>query len=219
MSYELLIILRKRFHNYRIARYILYITTLWAISIFLAPLTLESHTVEDLDGNANWVDYNDKWVDMATYNPYAAMVYLFGDFNCHQKSSRSFTYHENQLPVDARMVGIALGAALASPGLFFVIRTPNIYLTFLSLVPDRIRRRLLSRLSPLIITLIVGLLFMLPTGFDGFRQLLTSYESTNIVRIISGFLLGIILTWSFGSAFLSMTIPITQYTDSNKNID
>lgn len=151
---------------------------------------------------------------MAKNNPYAATVYLLGDFNCHQKSSRSFSFHDNQLPVDGRMVGMALGAALAAPGLFFVIRSPDAYLTFLSLVPEKLRTKLLSRLSPFIVTLIVGLLFVLPTGFDGFRQLLTSYESTNVVRIITGFFLGVILTWGFGSTFLSITVPPAQSNDS-----
>lgn len=200
-----------RFRNYRIARYILYITTFWAVSIFLAPLTLEPGTVEDLDANANWIDYGGDWADMAKYNPYAASVYLFGDFNCHQKHTRSQSFHGNQLPVCARDVGIAWGAVVGALILFYVIRTPYMFLTFLSVVPEEERTAMLKRLPPWFAAGLVALPFILPTGLDGFYQLLTDYESTNTVRLVTGFFLGIILSWGFGSAFLSITVPLPMH--------
>lgn len=203
--------LKDRFRNYRISRYILYITTFWIISIFLAPLSLEPHTVEDLDANANWVDYGDDWADMARYNPYAAAIYLFGDFNCHQRHTRSQTFHRNQLPVCARDVGIAAGAVIGALLLFFVIRTPFMFLTFLSVVPERFRTPLLKHLPPWLVAGLIALPLLLPTGFDGFYQLLTSYESTNTIRLVTGCFLGILLSWGFGSAFLSVTVPLPVY--------
>ncbi len=203
--------LKRRFHNHRIVRYILYITVFWTISLFLVPLSLAPHTVEDLDANANWVDYGDKWWEMAKYNPYAAAIYLFGDLNCHQISSRSLYFHDNQLPVCARDTGMSFGAVLGVLFLFFVIRTPFMFLTFLSLVPNRIRRSLLKHFPPPIASAIVALPFLLPAGSDGFYQLLTSYESTNAMRLITGFFLGIILAWGFGSAFLSITVPLPPH--------
>ena len=203
--------LKDRFRNYRISRYILYITTFWIISIFLAPLSLEPHTVEDLDANANWVDYGDDWADMARYNPYAAAIYLFGDFNCHQRHTRSQTFHGNQLPVCARDVGIAAGAVIGALLLFFVIRTPFMFLTFLSVVPERFRTPLLKRLPPWLVAGLIALPLLLPTGFDGFYQLLTTYESTNTIRLVTGCFLGILLSWGFGSAFLSVTVPLPVY--------
>jgi len=203
--------LKKRFHNYRIARYILYLTVFWLVSLFLAPLSLPPHTVENLDGRANWVDYSGKWGEMAHYNPYAAAVYFFGDFNCHQKSSRSLYFHDNQLPVCARDTGTAFGLVVGALGLFFVIRTPYLFPTFLSLVPGRIRGPLLRHLSPGAASVLIAFLFLLPTGFDGFYQLLTSYESTNPVRLVTGFFLGVILAWGFGAAFLSVTTPFPPY--------
>ncbi len=207
--------LKKRFRNYRIARYILYISIFWLVSLFLAPLSLPPHTVENLDGRANWVDYSGKWGDMAHYNPYAAAVYFFGDFNCHQKSNRSLYFHENQLPVCARDTGTAFGLVVGSLGLFFVIRTPYLFPTFLSIVPAKIRKPLLRHLSPGIVSALIAFLFLLPTGFDGFYQLLTTYESTNPVRLVTGFFLGIILAWGFGAAFLSVMAPIPPYNSGN----
>lgn len=189
------------------SRYILYITLVWTISIFLAPLTLEPHTTEDLDARANWIDYEDKWWEMAKTNPYAAFIYLLGDLNCHQRSSRSLYLNDNQLPVCARDVGISLGAVAGACILFFVIRTPSMFLTFLSPLPGKMRKTLLKYLPPWLAAILVAIPFLLPTGFDGFYQLLTPYESTNPIRLISGFFLGVVLAWAFGSAFLSVTVP------------
>jgi uncharacterized membrane protein len=200
--------IRSRFRNYRMARYIFYITAFWAISIYLAPLTLEPGTVEELDANANWLDYGDQWGDMATYNPFAAAVYAFGDFNCHQRHTRTLDFHGNQMPVCARDVGIAWGAMAGAVLLFFVIRTPFMFLTFLSIVPEKLRTTMLKRMPPWLAAGIVAFPFIIPTGFDGFYQLLTDYESTNTVRLVTGFFLGVILAWGFGSAFMSITVPL-----------
>jgi uncharacterized membrane protein len=34
-----------------------------------------------------------------------------------------------------------------------------------------------------------------PTGIDGFTQLLTNYESTNIVRLLTGSTMGAAIAW------------------------
>ena len=80
-------------------------------SLFIAPATLEPHTVEGLNGNANMLDYMDKW---KTMSPYHSAVYIFGDFNCHQKASRSIEVNENQMPVCARDVAIFIGILYGS---------------------------------------------------------------------------------------------------------
>lgn len=200
--------LKGRYRSFRITRYIFYITIFWFVSIFLAPLSLESGTVEELDANANWIDHGSEWADMARYNPYAATIYLIGDFNCHQKASRSLFVNDNELPVCARDVGIAGGGVIGALILFFVIRTPYMFLTFLSVIPERFRNPMLKRLPPWVVAGLVAFPLLLPTGFDGFYQLFTSYESTNTVRLVTGFFLGVLLSWGFGSAFLSVTIPL-----------
>ena len=43
----------------------------------------------------------------------------------------------------------------------------------------------------------------IPIGLDGFTQLITSYESTNIVRLITGTLAGFVLSWWFCAAICS----------------
>ena len=47
-------------------------------------------------------------------NFYAAIIYGFGDVNCHQKSERSWEVNNNQLPVCTRDVGIFAGLSLAA---------------------------------------------------------------------------------------------------------
>jgi len=83
-----------------------FLSFVYAVSLFIAPLTLEPHTVEGLDGNANMIDYSDKWDKLSVYHK---AVYTFSDFNCHQKHNRSYTINENQMPVCARDVGIFIG--------------------------------------------------------------------------------------------------------------
>jgi uncharacterized membrane protein len=212
MTKKLIPRVKQRFRNYRLARYVLYITAFWAISIYLAPLTLEAGSVDDLDANANYIDHWGKWGDMAKKNPYSAAIYLFGDLNCHQKASRSLYVNDNQQPVCARDVGIAFGAMVGAIILFFVIRTPYVMLTFLSVIPSKARDPLLKRLPPWFVAALFAFPFIFPTGFDGFYQLLTDYESTNYIRLITGFFLGIILSWGFGSAFLSVTHPLPEFS-------
>jgi hypothetical protein len=43
----------------------------------------------------------------------------------------------------------------------------------------------------------------IPIGIDGFTQLLTSYESTNTIRLITGMGAGFILSWWFCAAISS----------------
>ena len=95
------------------------------LSFFVAPFTIEKGTTGDLSGNANLFDYvsddggswgsggNQKagphehedgeivehsafaWSEL---NIYAAIIYGFGDLNCHQKHERSWILNENQEP-------------------------------------------------------------------------------------------------------------------------
>ena len=46
----------------------------------------------------------------------------------------------------------------------------------------------------------MGLLFVLPMGIDGFTQLLTDYESTNPIRVITGLIFGTGLGLFFASS-------------------
>ena len=89
-------------------------------------------------------------------------------FGCHCKSSRSFFYNGKQFPICARCTGEAVGI-IFSIFLFFFY-TPSVKIAFL---------------------------LMFPMIIDGFIQMFSKYESTNIRRFTTGFLFGIGLTTIF----------------------
>ena len=84
---------------------------IWLALLFLAPLTLPSGSVDDLDGSIGTMDNTDVIMDM---NPLAAVVYALGDINCHQMTSNSFYLNGNEMPFCVRDMGIFIGLALGS---------------------------------------------------------------------------------------------------------
>jgi uncharacterized membrane protein len=44
---------------------------------------------------------------------------------------------------------------------------------------------------------------LIPMAIDGFTQLLTDYESTNFIRVITGFGAGLVAGWWFSASFSS----------------
>lgn len=210
----------------KIGRWILGICGFIFISFFLAPLTLEPGTVTNVDGRANAFDFFDDegwgssgnegiaqnqgddhlhegyhWSEM---NPYAGFVYAFGDLNCHQKHERSWVLNDNQLPVCTRDLGIFAGMILA--GVMFTQRGWNRWTvrdTCLSVLPESILESTYKNNRRTLLWIGCGLLLCSPLIFDGFLQLLTSYESDNLKRIITGlpfgFGLGILMCSMFAA--------------------
>lgn len=84
-------------------------------------------------------------------------------FGCHARPDRSFYLCGRQFPICARCTGELIGILLGIPIVTFI---------GVGSVP-------------------LMLLMMLPMVCDGFFQLLTSYESRNYRRFISGILFGI----------------------------
>ena len=82
-------------------------------------------------------------------------------FGCHCRSDRSFSYKGKQFPICARCTGELIGFLLA-PMAWFLYRPP----------------------------IVVLVLMILPLMADGIIQKATSYESTNIRRVITGALFG-----------------------------
>ncbi len=82
-------------------------------------------------------------------------------FGCHHKKERSFHIRGKQFPICARCTGELFGIII-SLCLFAFIH----------------------------INIIVAFLIMIPMIADGLLQYLTSYESTNIKRFVTGFLFG-----------------------------
>lgn len=83
-------------------------------------------------------------------------------FGCHCRSDRSLYYRGKQFPICARCTGELIGI-LVSFILFWFWR-PN---------------------------LASAIIMLIPLIIDGFVQRLTSYESNNFKRMVTGFLFGI----------------------------
>ncbi|WP_300859758.1 DUF2085 domain-containing protein [uncultured Clostridium sp.] len=109
------------------------------------------------------------------------MKYLPLIFGCHCKADRSFYFKEKQFPICARCSGELLGILLS----IFLYKFYKLNILF-------------------------SFIFILPLLVDGFYQLLTKYESTNIKRLITGILFG----YGFFNLFLKsifFTILIGQH--------
>ncbi|MCI0497956.1 MAG: DUF2085 domain-containing protein [Thermoplasmata archaeon] len=140
---------------------ILVVTILVDAALFLAPLSEPEGTV-DL-GERPGANRIDKQTYTDEINPFARPIYVFGDATCHQKASRSLFINGNQMPVCARDVGVYLG--LTAGALLFLL-FPRRYSMWWALV------------------------LIVPLGIDGTVQLVTSYDSNNLLRVATGMMYG-----------------------------
>ncbi len=178
----------------------------YTVSLFVVPLTLEPHTVEDLDGNANMIDYADKWDELPLYQK---AIYIFSDFNCHQKQSRSYSINDNQMPVCARDVGIFAGFSIGFLFMSFAeldYDYKNVLLKVLHIDTS------ISKKKKIAILMIAGAIAVLPIALDGGIQLVTSYESNNPLRTGTGLLFGIGFS-IFVSSLLLSVMPMRREKD------
>ncbi len=90
-------------------------------------------------------------------------------FGCHARPDRSFYFRGKQFPICARCTGELVGMILCIPTLIFW-GCPSFGIV---------------------------LLLMVPLIVDGSVQKLTSYESSNIRRLITGILFGMALIFTF----------------------
>ena len=135
---------------------------IFGILLLVAPL-LEPPGTVDFGNNGIVGQFEHAQNISQMQNPVAKAIYTFGDWECHQHASRSFFINGNQMPVCARCTGIFLAISLTAFLLVFLrIKVPFWF----------------------IIALIV------PLAVDGGVQLITSYESTNLIRLITGVLAG-----------------------------
>lgn len=86
---------------------------------------------------------------------------------CHRRRERTIQIRGRYLPVCARCTGIYIGMFA-----FFLVQ-------------------LFIEFSYRLEVLFISILLMLPTAFDGTTQLLKIRESTNVIRLITGFICGI----------------------------
>lgn len=168
----------------------------YTLSIFIAPLTLESGTVSEINGSANQVVNEEKWEELPFYH---RVVYYFGDLNCHQMSSRSYHINDNQMPIAGRSTGIFMGLTAGFLTMSFAESAGDFKHTLLGLVdadPD------LSENKEWLLLFLFGSLFALPMILDGGLQFMIDYDSFNEFRTFTGVMFGI----GFSSFISSMII-------------
>jgi len=144
------------------------ISAFWSLGMVLAPLSLPPDSVTDLTGRVGTMDNTDIIEDM---NPYARFFYDAGDSQCHTIKERSLFINGNQMPFCTRDVGIFFGMTLGLLITMFI------------------------RIDLKWWWLIGGLV---PIGIDGGIQLVTSYESNNLLRMTTGLLAGLVTTLALG---------------------
>ena len=136
------------------------ISAAWLVLVLTAPFMMHSGTLTDLTGRVGFHD-NDQQFSSLSAMPHA--LYWIGDAECHQIAERSYFLNGNQMPFCARDLGIFFGIAVAV-GL----------LTFYRI-----------KINPLFV-----IIALIPIGIDGGLQLVTNYESNNVLRLMTGFLAG-----------------------------
>ncbi len=188
--------------------FVIFIAALfYTVSLFVAPLTLDPGTVEDLDGAANKIVYADKWEDLP---PYQRAVYTFGDLNCHQKQERSYYLNGNQMPICARDVGVFMGGCVGLLLMSFVKGGKNLKDLLLDMMNFDLS---MSERKKAVVLILIGALFALPLILDGSIQLVTDYESFNQLRTLTGVLFGFAFSLFISAMILSA--PVTRYQDSD----
>jgi uncharacterized membrane protein len=170
------------------------IAFVWAMGMVIAPFTLPENSVEDLTGKVGTIDNADITEDM---NPYAKFYYQAGDSQCHTIKERSFFLNGNQMPFCVRDAAIFFGLAMGLGIALFVFYEIKLW------------------------WLIGGLV---PLGIDGMVQLVTSYESNNVLRLITGLLAGLVTSLALGfvlwdtsraAEMKQMAVPPPSMIDEN----
>ncbi len=159
----------KCFRNLTFVLFILFL--LWILFQFLAPITLPENSVQDLSGLVAVSD-NEGIINRIGF-PWS-FVYSTGDRLCHQKSERSFFLNGNQMPFCSRCSAIWGGLVI---GLGFII----FYRVKLN--------------EKLLYALIIGIT---PLALDGIGQLFNLWESTNLIRVITGLIVGVVCGLTLG---------------------
>jgi len=158
---------------------------IWAILQFIAPMALPENSVKDLSGLTGVSDNEDIIQEMSA--PWGS-IYGIGDGLCHQKAERSFFINGNQMPFCARCTAIWLGLAI---GLGFMI--------FYKIELD----------NKFLVLVFIGLI---PIGIDGIGQLFKLWESNNIIRVVTGLLIGIICGIAIGIIIDELKVIIFSKT-------
>ncbi len=152
----------------------LIIVTFWFMGSIISPYLAPAGTInlgeDGVTGHVPSAEDNAAQIDNID-SAFARVFYDAGNGNCHQHASRSFFLNDNQMPFCARCTAIFFGIVIGVAILMFLAIELNI------------------------LWLIVG---MIPMGIDGTVQLLTDYESTNLLRFITGTTAGMVAGLAIG---------------------
>lgn len=178
-----------RFFESKVLWVIFLISLIWTVSIFVAPFTVEPGTVTDLEGGANRIDFNGLWSSMPLY---PRIVYYLGDAECHQISERTFYLNGNQMPVCARDTSIFIFITLGL--LVGMLTKRNYYISagLLSAFPKRIQNAVNRTIGAKWFAILFVVLCLVPVALDGGIQLFSDYESSNLIRFLTGIPAGFI---------------------------
>ena len=213
---------RKR--ELKISYWMMSISGFFLFSFFIVPYTLPTGSVPELSGRANYIDYmtEDSWGNVQTQdgksvghnqeehggkfawsdlNIYSAFIYGFGDLNCHQKYERSWELNGNQMPVCVRDVGIFFGFFVGS--LIWYRRGLNRWTitdSVISIFPSIFYESIYIRGRRSIAVWLFAGMSIIPMGLDGGIQLITSYESNAIMRLITGIPFGLFIGLFFSAS-------------------
>ena len=144
---------------------------IWILLQIFAPLAIPYGSADNLSGIVGVPDNENLIEDIPFPWDY---IYGCGDRLCHQKLERSFLINGNQMPFCSRCTAIWLGLAIGLG--FMVFYKINLDEKFLILIG-------------------IGIV---PIGIDGAGQLFGFWESTNIIRLITGLLIGIVCGLAIG---------------------
>lgn len=138
------------------------LSLIFITSLFAAPLLVEEGSIKlGHEGSVGKDDHGE--IISNINNSFARAIYRFGDRYCHQKDHRSWSLNGNQMPVCARDVGLFMGI-------------------FLGCIFGASYRRGIK--------VLVLILLLVPMVIDGGLQSLTSYESFNPLRLVTGMIGG-----------------------------
>jgi uncharacterized membrane protein len=156
----------------QVVKFIVFALTLfWALATIVTPYMLPSDSVNfGDDGVVGEHEHEQETTNMSS--PFARWVYGSGDGACHQRASRSFFLNGNQMPYCSRCTAIFTGLAI------------GMFIPLFVLITD-IKWWLMA----------IG---FVPLGIDGTVQLLTSYESNNALRLMTGLLTGVVTSILIG---------------------
>jgi len=192
---------------------LLLLNLIWCASFFIAPAILAPGTfawpysqyplVAYHLGGANQLNYEPIWQTMWFY-PRA--VYAFGDIQCHELWYRSLYVNGNQMPMCARMTSMYIFANFGLVAAAFAEPSTSASRVMLNAMPRWVQKRLAS-LSPDRAGALIVVVGLLPVAIDGFYQLfsdVTHYESTNLMRILTGVPGGFVGGLLLGAMFISI---------------